>query len=177
MADLSHLQYPIGKFSLPEETTFELITSWVDDLSAFPELLVSLTEKLDQTQLAATYRPDGWTVRQVVHHLADSHVNAYMRFKLALTEEKPIVRPYFEDKWAELPDGKSGDIGLSLELLSAIHNRLVSLLRTLDAKDFNRQYIHPATQQTLTLAYLTGNYAWHGKHHLAHINIALKNVT
>lgn len=173
MTDLDHFKYPIGKFVLPEETSFDLIKSWIRDLSELPSQLISLTENLNEEQLAVPYRPGGWTVRQVIHHLADSHINAYTRFKLTLTEENPTIRPYFEDRWAELSDGKFGDIKLSINILSSIHQRLVSLLVTLDPNDFTRSYIHPETQQTYSLAYLTGTYAWHGKHHLAHIQLTL----
>ena len=174
--DLYHLQYPIGKFIMPDETSFELIKSWVDELNDFPSKLISLTSSLTSDQLEKTYRPGGWTARQVIHHVADSHLNAYTRFKLTLTEDKPTIRPYFEDRWAELSDGKTGKIELSLPLIAAIHARLVSLLKTLEYSDFSREYIHPETQQTYTLAYLAGTYAWHGNHHLAHLQLALSQT-
>ena len=170
--DLQHLQYPIGKFIMPDETNFKLIKSWINELEEFPGRLISLTSNLTSDQLETTYRPGGWTVRQVVHHIADSHLNAYTRFKLTLTEDKPLIRPYFEDRWAELSDGKTGDLQLSLPLIAALHHRLVSLLKALDYGAFSREYIHPETGQTYTLAYLAGTYAWHGNHHLAHIRLA-----
>lgn len=173
MTNFVHLQYPIGKFVLPEKVDSGLVDSWIADLSALPATLIELTSGLSQDQLEVPYRPGGWTVRQVIHHLADSHINAYTRFKLTLTEDLPTIRPYYEDRWAELSDGKTGDIRLSTAILEAIHERLVTLLRTLPFSAFERRYIHPETQDTYSLAFLTGNYAWHGKHHLAHIRLTL----
>ncbi len=113
-------------------------------------------------------------MRQVINHLADSHINAYTRFHLTLTEDRPHIRPYFEDRWAELADGKTGDIELSIQILKAIHARLVVLLKALKPNDFERTYFHPEAQQEFTMGYLLGNYAWHGKHHLAHIKSTIK---
>ena len=174
MEDLEHLKYPIGRYEPPQRITPVQIQSWIEDLANFPQKLAKLTEPLKEHDLEISYRPDGWTVRQIVHHLADSHINAYMRFHLTLTEEKPIIRPYFEERWAELADGKTGDIQLSIAILTAIHARLVALLRTLNATKFERTYVHPETQKEYTMAYLLGNYAWHGKHHLAHIQLTIK---
>ena len=174
MEDLEHLKYPIGRYEPPQKITPIQIKLWIDDLADFPQKLAEITRSLKDSDLEIPYRPDGWTVRQVVHHLADSHINAYMRFHLTLTEEKPVIRAYFEDRWAELADGKTGDIQLSIEILKAVHARLVALLNTLNPSKFDRTYIHPDTQKEYTMAYLLGNYAWHGKHHLAHIRLAIK---
>jgi hypothetical protein len=173
MINLEELKYPIGKYNPPQEINAAQISSWIDDLSSFPAEIEAITVDLNEISLAKPYRPDGWTVRQVVNHLADSHLNAYMRFHLTLTEEKPSIRPYYEDRWAELTDGKTGEISSSIEILNGVHKRLVFLLRSLDPEQFNRPYFHPEAQKEYTMAYLLGNYAWHGKHHLAHIKSTL----
>lgn len=166
---MTDLRYPIGAYIYPENVDEAQLKSWIDSLEYFPQQLIEVTSKLTEAQLAVHYRPGGWTVRQVIHHVADSHINAYTRVKLTLTEENPIIRPYNEEIWAELPEAKNGDIELSIAIIKAIHRRLVITLRTLDFADFDRKYIHPAANQHLTLGYLVGNYAWHGQHHLAHI--------
>lgn len=171
---MEHLKYPIGRYTPPTTITSAQIQEWIADLANFPQQLEAITAPLTNDALQKTYRPDGWTVRQLVHHLADSHINAYTRFHLTLTEEKPIIRPYFEARWAELYDGKTGGIQFSIALLKALHERLVFLLKSLDLTKFERTYIHPETQKEYTMAYLLGNYAWHGKHHLAHIQLTLK---
>lgn len=174
MQDLEALKYPIGKYIPPSTINEAQIQLWIEDLAQLPQLIAQTTANLSEAQLEVPYRPDGWTVRQVVHHLADSHVNAYTRVRLTLTEENPSIRPYFEDRWAQLPDASKGDILLSINMLKAIHERLVALLRSLSPTDFERTYFHPEAKQQFTLGYLLGNYAWHGKHHLAHINSTLK---
>jgi hypothetical protein len=174
MESIDALKYPIGKYDPPLEIPSTFIEEWITNLADFPAELTSLSLQMSEANLETPYRPDGWTGRQVIHHLADSHINAYTRFHLTLTEEKPIIRPYFEDRWAELADGKQGDIQLSVEILKAIHTRLVFLLRSLEIDQFDRTYIHPETKQEYTMAYLLGNYAWHGKHHLAHLKLIMK---
>eukprot|EP01136_Pigoraptor_vietnamica_P006080 Opistho-1_new@38577 len=174
MQDLEKLKYPIGKYEPPTEFTAEQMNLWIAALASLPQEIAECTANLDEDALAKVYRPNGWTVKQVIHHLADSHINAYTRVKLTLTEENPIIRPYFEDRWAMLPDGKDGDISLSIAILKAVHERLVLLLTSLSQQDFKRTYIHPEAQQQFSLAYLVGNYAWHGKHHLAHIKLTMK---
>ncbi len=166
---MQNLKYPIGEYVYPSNVDQTQIKSWIDSLENFPQQLIEVTSTLTKAQLAMNYRPGGWTLRQVIHHIADSHINAYMRVKLTLTEENPIVRPYNEEIWAELPEAKNGDIEISIAIIKAIHHRLVITLRALNFADFNRKYIHPAANQRLTLSYLVGNYAWHGQHHLAHI--------
>lgn len=175
MQDLEKLKYPIGEYVYPENVDETQLKSWIDSLEKFPQQLSEVTSKLNDAQLAVPYRPGGWTVRQVIHHVADSHINAYTRVKLTLTEENPVVRPYNEEVWAELPEAKDGDIEISIAIIKAIHHRLVITLRALALADFERTYIHPAVNKQLTLSYLVGNYAWHGQHHLAHILSTLKS--
>ena len=164
---ITHLQYPIGKFIRPQTFTEAQIQSWIGDIVTLPEMLRLLVEPFDNLQLEIPYRPDGWTVRQVVHHLADSHLNSYIRFKLALTEDRPTIKPYHQELWAKLPDNSvSADI--SLDLLESLHARWAGLLRAMTFADFKREFMHPETGlvnlgQTLAL------YSWHGRHHYAHI--------
>ena len=169
MKNLETLKYPIGKFNPPAEITDAHIQSWIAELARFPQEILTAVNNLSESDLSTPYRPDGWTARQVIHHLADSHINAYTRTKLTLTEENPTIRPYFEDRWANLYDAQTGDVVLSIAILKAIHERWVALLHTLKVEDFKRTYFHPEAKQQFTLAYLIGNYVWHGKHHLVHI--------
>jgi len=171
---MEDLKYPIGEYSYPENVNETQINLWIDLLEDFPAQLMNVTSNLNEEQLETRYRPGGWTVRQVIHHLADSHINAYTRVKLTLTEDNPIIRPYQEEIWAELPEAKSGNVAMSIAILKAVHERLAVTLRALDFTAFNRKYIHPSANQQFTLSYLVGNYAWHGQHHLAHIISTLK---
>lgn len=138
--------------------------------------MAEATILLSDAQLDTPYRPEGWTIRQVVHHCADSHMNAIIRLKLALTEEKPVIKPYFEDRWAELVDGKSLPIEPSLKILEGVHKRWVLLLENLTASQFQRTFVHPELGTEFSLAVATANYAWHCEHHLAHItNVQTRN--
>ncbi|MDN3586578.1 putative metal-dependent hydrolase [Pedobacter aquatilis] len=167
--DLEQLKYPIGKFTMPEIFDEQQIKIWISEIEALPNQIKNSTAYLSDEELNQTYRPDGWTLRQVIHHLPDSHMNAYIRFKLAVTENTPIIRPYFEERWAETEEAKNGDISISVELLAALHQRLVTFLKTLKTEHFQRTYIHPEHGMEFSLANMLGTYAWHGKHHLAHI--------
>jgi hypothetical protein len=135
--DLELLKYPIGKFQRPEITTDKHIQLWIQDIALLPHQVRQAVKDLTEEQLDTPYRPGGWTVRQLVHHVADSHMNAYMRFKLALTEDNPTIKPYEEALWAELPDSKM-DINISLTLIDNIHARWVTILRGMNATDFER---------------------------------------
>lgn len=160
-------RYPIGKFQFDGEITNDLIMSWINEIEDLPGLLRKAVKDLEHEQLDTPYRSGGWTVRQVVHHLADSHMNSYVRFKLALTEQNPVIKPYDEGKWAELPDSTL-PIEISLSLLEALHTRWVKLLRNLTSADMERTFIHPDSGE-VSIGKNIGLYAWHGRHHLAHI--------
>ena len=165
---MTDLRYPIGKFQSPASVTDAERAVLVDQIAALPAELRSAVTTLDDTQLDTPYREGGWTVRQVVHHVPDSHVNAYTRFKLALTEDVPTIKTYEEAQWAELPEARSAPIGVSLALLEALHQRWVLLLRVLAPAQFARAFRHPELG-VMTLDQQIALYAWHGRHHLAHI--------
>ena len=142
-------------------------------VKSLPEQIIERTSSLSDEQLVYTYRPEGWTIRQVVHHLADSHMNAYIRFKLAMTENQPTIKPYLEEKWAEMND-YSIPLEPSLNILIGVHQRLGTLLDSLSSEDFQRTYTHPEHGKVLNLIQTTAMYSWHSKHHCAHIENALK---
>lgn len=169
--DLEQLKYPIGTFTVPTTITPDLLAAWVADIAAFPEKLKDEVSQLNEQQLNYTYRPAGWSIRQVIHHCADSHMNSLIRFKLTLTEEVPMIKPYKEDQWAELSDAQM-PVGPSLQLLDALHSRWVNLLNTLTEQELARCYYHPEQQKEIDLRTTIGLYAWHGNHHLAHVKQA-----
>jgi len=163
------VRYPIGKFTWQGEISREQRERWIQDIAELPALLAAEVRGLSPEQLDTPYREGGWTIRQVVHHLADSHLNSFTRFKLALTEEHPTIRPYFEDRWAEGADARLLPPEVSLRLLDALHERWVFLLHSLSDEEYARDFYHPESMATIRLDYSVGNYAWHGGHHLAHI--------
>ena len=162
------LRYPIGKFKWEGHTTDAQRLQQIDEIAATPARLRDAVKNLSEQQLDTPYRPGGWTVRQVVHHVPDSHMNAYIRFKLALTEENPTIKPYAEALWAELADGRTAPIETSLVLLDSLHHRWVVLLRSVSAGVWGRTFQHPELGP-MTLEKNLALYAWHGKHHVAHI--------
>jgi uncharacterized damage-inducible protein DinB len=169
---LEDLRYPIGKFTFKGSDSKQR-AAWIDQIAETPARLRSAVSGLNEVQLQTPYRPEGWTLRQVVHHVPDSHMNAYVRFKLAMTEDEPTIKAYREDVWAELPDARTADPDISLRLLEAVHERWVLFLRSLTTDDFRRQFRHPE----LGVVPLDRNlalYAWHGRHHTAQIT-ALRN--
>jgi len=166
---IEQLKYPIGKFEAPKEITAEMLSSFIQDISLFPSRLRQETANLSSTQLDSPYRPEGWTIRQLVHHCADSHMNSLIRFKLALTEENPTIKPYFEDRWAELPDGRDLPVEPSVKMLEGIHERWTHLLNSLSPEQLARTYIHPEQDRELRLDHTIALYAWHCRHHLAHV--------
>ena len=166
--DLEKLRFPIGKYKIEpvQEQDYPML---IDQLEALPGKIRAAVAGLTDEQLDTPYREGGWTLRQVVHHLPDSHLNAYMRFKLALTEDTPVIKPYEEGLWAECTEAKYGAVNDSLDLLDSLHRRWVSFLRTLKSEDFLQKYYHPAQDKNYVLNTVLSLYVWHGKHHLAHI--------
>ncbi|RFS26464.1 putative metal-dependent hydrolase [Chitinophaga silvatica] len=163
------LQYPIGKFDPPTEISDAQLKKYIDDIHYLPQLIELAVQNLDEFQLQTPYRPGGWTVAQVVHHLPDSHMNAYIRMKLALTEENPDIKPYEEQLWAELPEVTVTPVNVSITLLYALHKRWVNTFESLTAADWNKTFRHPANGTTQNLKTHAANYSWHGRHHLEHI--------
>lgn len=162
-------RYPLGKFEFPAGgVEIAKRTQAIDEIAALPGQIAAAVAGWNDRQLDTPYREGGWTVRQVVHHLADSHMNSYVRYHLALTEDEPTIKPYAEARWAELSDGKSAPVEVSLTLLDALHRRWVMLLRAMTDADFARSFRHPE-RGVSRLDVTTLLYAWHGKHHLAHI--------
>ncbi len=167
-----HLRYPIGLPVLPPTPlTPAERAPYLQQLAELPARLTAAARLAGGERLQRPYRPGGWTGRQVIHHLADSHMNCYFRFRLALTEDKPTVRPYDETAWAELPDVAATPITLSISLLDSLHSRWLTLLHHLDEAQWQRTFYHPGSQQTFTLDQALVQYAWHGQHHLAHLKL------
>ncbi len=165
---MTDLRYPIGKFHYEGPPTEDQKKKLLDDIERTAANLRAAVKGLSDQQLDTPYRPEGWTVRQVAHHVPDSHLNAYIRFKLALTEEEPTIKPYAEDRWAQLADTATTPVEVSLTLLDSLHTRWVRLLRSLKAEDWKRTFRHPE----LGLMPLEKNlalYSWHGRHHVAHV--------
>ncbi len=169
-------RYPIGKFHFDGPLTEGQKQKSVDDIASTPANLRAAVKGLSEAQLDTPYRPGGWTVRQVVHHLPDSHMNSYVRFKLALTEDEPTIKPYAEDRWAELADAKSAPVEVSLTLLDSLHERWVRLLRSLGPEEWKRTFRHPELG-AMTLEKTLALYAWHGQHHVAHITELRKQMS
>ena len=172
--ELQKLKYPIGEFDCPTNISEQHIESWISILEKFPIRLEALVKHLTQGQLDTPYRPGGWTIRQTVHHVSDSHHHSYTRFKWALTEDKPVIKAYNEADWAELSDTRTAPIQMSLEHLKAVHYKLVYLLKSLSNNDLNKCFIHPETNNEVLLKQNIGIYAWHSNHHYAHIENLLK---
>ena len=166
---MSDPRYPLGPYQPPEVISADLRREWLGHVAALPGEIRTAVAGLDDSQLDTPYREGGWTVRQVVHHLPDSHTNAYVRFKLALTEDEPLIRPYLEERWALLPEAAHGPLDLSLDLLEALHRRWTVSLAAVTEAQWPRAYRHPE-MGLIPLDRALGLYAWHGRHHLAHIN-------
>ena len=166
---MSDFRYPIGPFRFEGRSEQRAREAWIGEIAAAPGHLRAAVAGLTPAQLDTPYRDKGWTVRQVVHHVPDSHLNAYTRIKLALTEEEPTIKPYDEARWAELPDVRTAPIETSLTLLECLHRRWVLLLRELRPRDFERRFRHPEHGRSIGLEEVLAMYAWHGRHHVAHI--------
>ena len=166
---LEDLQYPIGRYNTPDEYRPELQHEWIAAIEALPSWLDICIENLDAAHLETPYRPGGWSLIQVIHHLADSHMNAFVRLKLALTEESPTIRPYDEKLWATTPEIECVPVNVSITLLHALHRRWGQLLRHLNPEDWTRTYFHPEHDRYVPLWEMTDIYAWHGRHHMEQI--------
>ncbi|WP_044198516.1 YfiT family bacillithiol transferase [Dyadobacter tibetensis] len=176
MMDINNLQFPIGPFVAQHPYTDEQNRTNIQIISALPSKFINLLGDWDAEKLNTPYRPGGWTVRQLVHHVADSHMNAYIRFRLALTEDNPTIKPYQEELWAELPDAQSAPVDLSTQLLRYIHLRWVLLLNSMNEADMARTYTHPQSGKTFRLDEVIAQYAWHSEHHYQHaFQLALRN--
>lgn len=162
------LRYPIGKYE-PKEFSEELKEQWLADIKFLPNAVENAIHNLDEKQLQTPYREGGWTVHQVVHHLADSHMNAYIRVKLGYTEDNPTIKPYEETLWALTSDVKNLPVNISITLLHALHQRFSEFLKSFTAADWNKTVFHPQHNKQLSLWHLLGMYSWHGRHHTAHI--------
>ncbi|WP_460218315.1 YfiT family bacillithiol transferase [Psychroserpens sp. MEBiC05023] len=172
---LQKLKFPIGEFQKPEIITSEMITNWIQDIEQFPKAMEIATKNLSQEELQWTYRPNGWNIKQVVHHCADSHMNSIIRFKLALTEDTPTIRPYYEDRWANLVDGTDDNLNDTLHLLKGLHAKLGKLLRHISEEELSREFVHPEHGKRFRIDETIGTYAWHSNHHLAHVKQAIKH--
>src|SRR4051812_45708215 len=165
---MNDLRFPVGKFRYDGPPSAEQKRAFLNDIAETPAALGAAVKGLLETQLDTPYRPEGWTVRQVVHHVPDSHMNSYVRFRLALTEDEPVIKPYHEDRWAKLNDARSAPVELSLDLLESLHHRWTLLLNDLGKEDLARAFRHPE-MGLVTLEKNIALYAWHGRHHVAHI--------
>jgi hypothetical protein len=164
--DSEAIRYPIGRFVKPDRFNPADRRSWLQAIAALPSWLDVLMQNLDAEQLETPYREGGWNMNQVIHHLADSHMNAFIRLKLALTENEPTVKPYEETRWAETPEIQSVPANVSITLLHALHRRWTDLLERMTDTDWERGYYHPELQQVVPLWEMTAKYAWHGRHHM-----------
>jgi len=170
MQPLEQLQYPIGKFAPKESYTSQEISALIQSIELAPAKIEEVFKKLSQAQLETQYRPGGWTARQILHHISDSHMNAYIRFKWTLTEDAPTIKAYNEKAWAETYEIKQ-DPALSVALLKALHAKWVTLLRSLTPEDLQRSFVHPESGKHFKLDRLIALYAWHGEHHLGHLRL------
>ncbi len=173
--DVSASQYPIGKFHPPDAVSEDDLRNAIAVIAAFPAAVRSAIAGLDESQLDTPYRDGGWTVRQLVHHVADSHINAYVRFRLALTENWPTIKPYEQALWAELADAKTLPVEISLSLLDPLHRRWTVLLESLGESDWRRGYVHPELGK-MTLNVVAMQYGWHCRHHTAHVTELRKRM-
>lgn len=172
-AVLESLKFPVGKHVTAVAFNREAINAGIAEIADFPGLLRARLAGVADSRLDSVYRPGGWTARQVIHHMADSHTHIYVRFKWTLTEDTPTIKAYDEARWAELADSR-GPVEPSLRLLEAMHGRWVALMRTMDDDAFRKSFHHPETGSLMTLFDRVACYAWHGRHHLAHVGLALK---
>ncbi|MEM8895671.1 MAG: YfiT family bacillithiol transferase [Bacteroidota bacterium] len=169
MIALEQLKYPIGKFDPMAFSSYNNLDKAIEDIASLPAKFSGAILSLSEKQLNTPYRPGGWTVRQLAHHVVDSHINAYVRLKIALTEKDPTIRPYEEAEWAKLDDTAITPVKVSLEILALLHERWVNLISSLDSAQLKKKYYHPADKEWVSVKIMIGMYAWHGNHHLAHV--------
>jgi len=168
---MESLKYPIGRFEYPESYTKVDLSRWISEIEKVPAMYRTVVASMNKEQLNTAYRPSGWTARQVIHHVPDSHMQAYARFKHVLTEERPIIKPYDEGLWAQLSDSTDTPVEISLNLLEALHQRWVLLIKGMQEDQFKQIYIHPQYGKEYELGAVCKLYAWHGMHHLAHLHL------
>ncbi|MFT5512807.1 MAG: hypothetical protein ACI8SE_001206 [Bacteroidia bacterium] len=168
-----NLRFPFGQCNPPATITDSHVAEWIRDIELLPERLNNVLKNVTLEQLQWRYRPDGWSIKQVVRHCVDSHINSIIRFKLALTEDKPTIRPYDQDAWIKLADANLDEIADSLKILEGLHAKWTILLKSLSEDEQNRELIHPEHDAPPTIKYFTGLYAWHSNHHLGHVKQAL----
>jgi len=171
--NLENFKFPIGKFQFDSDISSEEVQEWITTIQSFPDKIKSITRSLTEEQFNWRYRPEGWMIKQVVHHLADSHMNAIIRIKLALTEDAPVIRPYEESLWAQLCDGLDNDISASMKIIQGVHAKWTNILQHLSEEEWNKMYFHPQHQRLFSIKEGLGIYDWHCRHHLAHIEQAL----
>lgn len=167
-------RYPIGKYE-PQPYSDQQLQRWLNDIKFLPTSLENAIVNMDEAMINTPYREGGWTIKQLIHHVADSHMNAYIRFKLALTEDTPVIKPYKEKLWAELQDTENLPVNISLTLLHALHARWYEVLRHLTREQWERTVMHPEHNKEMSLWYLLGMYSWHGRHHVAHAMLKVKS--
>ena len=172
--DIEQLKYPIGKY-VPQPFSEVQLREWINDIKFLPENIEHAILNLDEAQLDTPYRPEGWTVKQLIHHVADSHMNAYIRIKLSITEDKPVIKPYDQDSWAALKDSLELPIDCSLQLIESIHQRMLHVIKSVDKSMLQRSYIHPEYNREFKLDELIALYAWHGKHHAGHLTVIINS--
>ena len=170
------LRYPIGKFKAPIAYTSDYLSESVQSITDFPLLLNKVVSQLNDAQLDTSYREGGWTIRQVIHHCADSHLNCFIRLKWTLTENNPTIKYYYEDRWGEMIDNTNMPIGPTLLLLEGLHYRLAYLMKNLSESDLEKSFLHPEHNTSFQIKEIIGIYAWHGLHHLAHITVLIKRM-
>lgn len=168
---MEHLQYPIGKFQFQNNFSLNIVAQCISEIEKLPSQIQQVLSQIPPEKFNIPYRPNGWNAVQLVNHIADSHANALIRFKLGLTENHPTIKPYREDLWATLPDGTNTDLKPSLSIMEGAHLRLVIVLKNMEETDFQRLVFHPEKNADLSLYFLIQLYAWHGKHHLGHLKI------
>ncbi|MFT3680049.1 MAG: putative metal-dependent hydrolase [Ferruginibacter sp.] len=165
---MDNLSFPIGKYE-PKPFSEQQLKEWIIDIQFLPQHIENAITNLDETQLDTPYRPGGWTVKQLVHHVADSHMNAFIRFKLGLTEDNPTIKPYEQDEWVKMADVQNIPVNVSVTLLHALHTRWTAVVKNISGAEWDRTVVHPEHGRQMTLWFLLGMYAWHSRHHTAHI--------